>query len=61
MTGIFLYLKHVADLVDRCYEREALLHANHIHSFAPLLRFDEQLAANAQGACRTPEVPQDFR
>ena len=48
MTGIFLYLKHVAGLLDRCYEREALLHANHIHSFAPLLRFDEQLAANAQ-------------
>jgi hypothetical protein len=47
MTGIFLYLKHVADLLDRCYEREAMLHANHIHSFAPLLRFDEQLAASA--------------
>ena len=43
MTGIFLYLKHVADLLDRCYEREAL-HANHIHSFAPALRFAEQFA-----------------
>jgi hypothetical protein len=27
MTGILLYLKHVAGLLDRCYEREALLHA----------------------------------
>jgi hypothetical protein len=43
MTGISLYLKHVADLIDRCYEREQLLHANHIHSFAPALRFAEQL------------------
>ena len=34
MTGIFLSLKHVAGLLDRCYEREALLHANHIHSFS---------------------------
>ena len=42
---MFLYLKHVAGLLDRCYEREALLHANHIHSFAPLLRFDEQFAS----------------
>jgi hypothetical protein len=48
MTGIFLHLKHVAGLLDRCYEREALLHASHIHSFAPLLRFDEQLAASAE-------------
>jgi hypothetical protein len=48
MTGIFLYLKHVSGLLDRCYEREALLHANHIHSFAPILRFDEQLADTAQ-------------
>lgn len=48
MTGIFLCLKHVADLLDRCYEREALLHASHLHSFAPLLRFEEQLAASAQ-------------
>jgi hypothetical protein len=45
MTGIFLFLKHVADLLDRCYEREALLHANHIHSFAPALRFAEQFAS----------------
>src|SRR5688572_14972283 len=28
MTGVFLYLKHAAGLLDRCYEREALLHAN---------------------------------
>lgn len=48
MTGIFLYLKHVAGLLDRCYEREAMLHAHHIHSFAPLLRFDEQLAASPE-------------
>ena len=45
MIGIFLYLKHVAGLLDRCYEREALLHANHIHSFAPALRFAEQFAS----------------
>lgn len=44
MTGIFLHLKHVADLLDRCHEREAMLHANHIHSFAPSLRFAEQFA-----------------
>jgi hypothetical protein len=48
MTGIFLYLKHVAGLLDRCYEREAMLHAHHIHSFAPLLRFEEQLAASTE-------------
>lgn len=46
MSGILLYFRHIADLIDRCYEREALLHANHIHSFAPLLRFEEQLAAS---------------
>jgi hypothetical protein len=45
MTGIFLFLKHVAGLLDRCYEREALLHANRIHSFAPALRFAEQFAS----------------
>jgi len=54
MTGIFLQLKHVADLLDRCYEREALLHANHIHSFAPALRFAEQFArADELAAHRT--------
>jgi hypothetical protein len=48
MTGIFIYLKHVADLLDRCYEREATLHAHRLHSFAPLLRLDEQLAASPE-------------
>ena len=48
MAGIFLYLKHVADLLDRCYEREAMLHAHHLHSFAPLLRFEEQVAASPE-------------
>jgi hypothetical protein len=34
-------------VVDRCYEREALLHAGHIHSFAPALRFWEQFVVSA--------------
>jgi hypothetical protein len=55
MSGIFLHLKHVADLVERCYEREALLHARHIHSFAPALRFEEQFVVSADVLveCRT--------
>lgn len=62
MSGIFLSLKHVAGLLDRCYEREALLHANHIHSFAPILRFDEQLAATAQELAEHREfLRADFR
>jgi hypothetical protein len=44
MTGIFLQLKHVADLLERCHAREAMLHANHIHFFASALRFAEQFA-----------------
>lgn len=43
-----LSLRHVADLIDRCYEREPLLHANHVHSFAPALRFTESLARSRQ-------------
>jgi len=31
-------------LALRHERREALLHANHIHSFAPIVRFDERLA-----------------
>jgi len=43
-----LSLKHVAGLIDRCYEREPLLHANHVHSFAPALRFTESLARSRE-------------
>lgn len=48
MSSPTLPLRHVAALIDRCNERESLLHANHIHSFAPALRFTESLAGSRQ-------------
>lgn len=46
MTAVAL--SHVADLIDKRYQREAVLHASHIHSFAPAIRFTEQFATNAE-------------
>jgi hypothetical protein len=44
MTGIFLHLKHVASLPDRCCEREALSLANNTHSFCSRPAVAEQFA-----------------